>query len=333
MLSNRSLPFSLRGPDKEWRSSLASNGWVQAEQSDRNRFTAYVKTLTGCVSDLEDCLVLDVGYFDPAKNIGQPDRVAYLSPFIRSINELEATEHLRGVIVGSNGRPARFAKLAEMLLQALVTREILSCSGDFYSISPEKCRELKDIPANVFLQANNGIVSVEDFNSCGIDPTDSGEIVDNHVVNFEYAGLDEEGLLQLTQQHGGASHNLVSLATLDKWAIDDTPILANIFQKALEKNPYSSAKLNEGRDSVNLAPPNKEQLMHLKQTLEGKLGNLRNGVKALQERDTRLKEAIETQQISRNEKESERDVLISEGKSAAIRLLAMREARKILGNE
>ena len=71
----------------------------------------------------------------------------------------------------------------------------------------------------------------------------------------------------------------------------------------------------------------------MKQTLEAKLGNLRTGVKALQDRDTRLKEAIETQQISRNEKERERDALITEGKRAAIRLLAMREARKILGNE
>jgi hypothetical protein len=333
MLKNSSLPFSLRGPDKEWRSALAGNGWVHADQSDKGRFSAYVKNLSDCAVDLEDCLALDVGYFDPAKNIGQPDRVAYLSPFIRSINKLEATEHLRGVIVGSNGRPARFAKLAEMLLQALVDREILSCSGDLYSISSVKRRELKDIPANVFLQANDGIVSLEDFTSCGIDPTNSGEIVDSHVVDFEYAGLDEEGLLQLTKQHGGASHNLVSLGALDKWAINDTSILANIFQKALDQNPYSSAKLNEGRDAVNLAPPNKDQLKHLKQTLEGKLKNLTNGVKALQERDTRLKEAIETQQISRNEKEREKDVLIAEGKSAAIRLLAMREARKILGNE
>jgi len=317
-----------------WASQIASIGWVQAEQADKGKFADFLESRKDLVSDLEQCLALSVDNWDPSKNIGEESHVIYLSRFIRPVPKSDAIRYLRGYIFNENGRQATNGKLAELLFDALVKKEILSFSGESCSISQDTRQELRDIPPKKLLQANDGVVSVEDFVSCGIKANDAGDIIDNYVVDLKLAELDEEGLLRLTKQHvGGSTNNDVSLEKLDRWSINDNSVLANIFQKALDSNPLSNTRLNEARDTLILAPPTKNQLAHLRDTLLKKREKLIKGVTGLSERDKKMRNATDHQRQNGNKIEREKITLESEGSKLYIRLQTMREASKFFENE
>ena len=334
--------FNLRsGPQKEWRQLLHEVGWFRTDQSRKSDFDNFANELNDVRTayDGDDLLALDIGYFDPNKNVGDPERVVFLSPFIRPIRTLDAIEHLKGTIKERDGnggfKQAGYGKLAEILLSALVDKTILQQTGDSYCISEGKRRDLKDIPPNDVLQANNGIVATKDFDSCGIEYqhlTDGVEVIDGHVVDFDKANLDEDGLIQLAIIHKGPDHSLVPLAKLDKWGIKETTVLANIFETATSKITHSNASLNGTRDSVILELPNAEQLMNMKQGLETRLKELNATIEKAEKKDERLSKAIDREQYNRVSKERDRDQYINEGKIQTIQLLAMQVAMKHMGD-